>query len=192
MDVAGFAANNFPESRTIRQIKILIITASNFIYQWIPFFRMKNLFLKFLGIKLGQGSVIHTPARFMGIGRIRIGSHTVINRGCYLDNRIGITIGSNVSIAHDTKIYTLGHDIDDPLFRVIGRPVEIDDYVCIFSNVLIMPGVRLGLGAVVFPGSVVTKSVGDFEVVGGNPARFIRHRSRDLRYKVTYDYWLAF
>lgn len=185
-------AGNGPESRILRQIKILVISASNLLYNWIPFFGMKNLFLKLLGIKVEQNSVIHTPVRFMGIGRVSIGSHTTINRGCYLDNRVGIRIGSNVSIAHDTKIYTLGHDIDDPFFTATGKPVEIGDYVCIFSNVLIMPGVTLGKGAVVFPGSVVTKSVGEYEVVGGNPARFIRHRSRDLRYKVTYDYWFAF
>jgi acetyltransferase-like isoleucine patch superfamily enzyme len=96
-----------------------------------------------------------------------------------------------VSIAHDTKIYTLGHDIDDPHFAVKGAAVEIGDYVCIFSQVLIMPGVKLGKGAAVYPGSVVTKDVGEYEIVGGNPARFIRYRSKDLQYRVNHDYWFS-
>jgi acetyltransferase-like isoleucine patch superfamily enzyme len=169
------------ESRFIRQWKIFAISGYNTLYNLTPFFFLKRMLFSLAGIKVGRRTVVHSPVRFLGIGRIEIGSNSVVNRGCYLDNRTGIKIGSNVSIAHDTKIYTLGHDID-----------EIGDYACIFSNVLIMPGVTLGKGAVVYAGSVVTKDVGDFEVVGGNPARFIRHRSKDLRYEVRHDYWFAF
>jgi acetyltransferase-like isoleucine patch superfamily enzyme len=181
-----------PESRFIRQWKIFVVSGYNTLYNLLPLFFYKKILLKLTGITVGYRTVIHSPVRFLGMGRIDIGSNTVVNRGCYLDNRVGIKIGSNVSIAHDTKIYSLGHDIDDPYFSVKGAKVEIGDYACIFSNVLIMPGIKLGKGSVVYAGSVVTKDVGDYEVVGGNPARFIRHRSKDLRYEVRYDYWLAF
>ncbi len=182
---------NAPERRSTRQLKNLVIRVFNLSYNWMPFFVLKNVLLRALGVNIGRGSVIHTPARFFGMRRISIGENSVINYGCYLDNRVGIRIGSNVSIAHDTKIYTLGHDIDDPFFATKGKEVVIGDFACIFSNVLIMPGVTLGKGCVVYAGSVVTKDVGDYEVVGGNPARFIRHRSKDLRYKLDYDYWFA-
>jgi acetyltransferase-like isoleucine patch superfamily enzyme len=179
------------ESRLVRQWKLIAVWIYNKLYNFVPFFICKTLLLRLAGNKVGDRTVIHTPARFLGMGRIRIGSNTIINRGCYLDNRFGIDIGNNVSIAHDTKIYSLGHDVDDPYFSAKGAKVEIGDYACIFSNVLIMPGVKLGKGAVVYAGSVVTKDVGDYEIVGGNPARFIRHRSTDLRYTLTYDYWFA-
>jgi acetyltransferase-like isoleucine patch superfamily enzyme len=180
------------ESRFLRQWKLCVVFAFNTLYNGLPFFVLKNMLLRSAGIRIGSGTVIHTPARFLGMGRINIGSNTVVNSRCYLDNRVGIEIGSNVSIAHDTKVYTLGHDIDDPYFSPKGAKVDIGDYVCIFSNVLIMPGVKLGKGAVVYAGSVVTKDVGEYEVVGGNPARLIRHRSKDLRYAVNHDYWFAF
>lgn len=120
-----------------------------------------------------------------------MGNNSTINTGCYLDNRRGIYIGNNVNIAHDTKIYTLGHDINSPTFEVKGAEVIVKDYACIFSNVLIMPGVKIGKGAVIFPGAVVTKDVGDYEVVGGNPAKYIKTRNKDLTYKLNYGYWLA-
>jgi lipopolysaccharide transport system ATP-binding protein len=44
---------------------------------------------------------------------------------------------------------------------------------------VILPGVQIGDGAVVAAGSVVTKNVGDYEIVGGNPARHIRNRFTD-------------
>jgi acetyltransferase-like isoleucine patch superfamily enzyme len=180
------------ESRAMRQWKIVLISAFNALYNLVPFFTLKNMLLRLSGNEVGAGSVIHTPVRFLGMGRIVIGKNTIVNRGCYLDNRVGITIGSNVSIAHDTKIYTLGHDIDDPHLATKGARVEIGDYACVFSNVLIMPGVRLGQGSVAYAGSVVTKDVGDYEVVGGNPARLIRRRSTEHRYTLDYDYWFAF
>lgn len=179
------------EGHFVRQLKNITIWLLNFVYNITPFFVLKNIVLSLSGIRIGKGSVIHTPVRFLGAGKMTIAANSVINFGCYLDNRVGIRIGENVSIAHNTKIYSLGHDIDDPFFASKGKEVVIDDYVCIFSNVLIMPGVHLGKGCVVYAGAVVTKDVGDYEVVGGNPAKFIRYRSRDLRYKIEYSYWFS-
>jgi maltose O-acetyltransferase len=114
-----------------------------------------------------------------------------INFGCYLDNRRGITIGNNVGIAHDTKIYTLGHNIDSPMFETKGAPVVIEDDVFIFSNALIMPGVTIHQGAIVLAGSVVTKDVPSWSVVGGNPAKVIRKRNQEISYSSKYNYWFA-
>ena len=115
----------------------------------------------------------------------------MINFGCYLDNRRGIAIGNNVGIAHNTKIYTLGHDLNDPQFKTKGVAVTIKDNVFIFSNAMIMPGVTIGEGAIVLAGSVVTKDVEPWTIVGGNPARKIRERSREIDYKQIYRYWFA-
>ena len=109
-----------------------------------------------------------------------IGKNSVVNFGCYLDNRRGISIGNNVGVAHNTKIYTLGHNLDSPQFETKGAPVTIEDDVFIFSNVMIMPGVTIGQGAIVLPGSVVTKDVPSRKIVGGNPARIIRNRIAEI------------
>ena len=97
-----------------------------------------------------------------------LGKDTVINFGCYLDNRRGIYVGNNVGVAHNTKIYTLCHDLNDSSFSTKGAPVNIEDNVFVFSNAMIMPGVTIGEGAI---GSVVTKDVEPWTIVGGNPAK---------------------
>ena len=89
-------------------------------------------------------------------------------------------------IAAEVRIYTREHDIDDPQFAEIGGPVVIEDYAYIGTRVTIMPGVRIGCGAVVASGAVVTKDVPPYMLVGGVPARVIRERSHDLRYKLGY------
>lgn len=128
---------------------------------------------------------------FFHVGNFLMGTNSVINFGCYLDNRRGIRIGNNVGIAHNTRIYTLGHDINSPYFETKGAPVTIEDNVFIFSNALIMPGVTIHEGAIVLSGSVVTKDVDAYTVVGGNPAKYIKDRQRDIKYKQNYNYWFA-
>ena len=120
-----------------------------------------------------------------------MGNSSVINFGCYIDNRRGITIGNNVGIAHNTKIYTLGHNIKSSKFETKGSPVVIEDNVFIFSNSLIMPGVTIGNGAIVLAGSVVTKDVAPRMIVGGNPAKVLNERTAEIDYKQEYNYWFA-
>lgn len=174
------------------QLKNIRLKTVNVLFNVLPFFTLKKLFLKFIGIHLGKKSYIHVPVKLFAYNsRLSIGSNTTINSNCYLDNRGEIIIGNNVSISHDTKIYTGGHDIQSPSFAYINKKVRIADDVCIFSNVIIMPGVNIGKGAVVYPGSVVSKNIPEYQVFGGNPAIFIKERSRELHYKLDYGNWFS-
>ena len=173
------------------QCKFLLVEFLNVSYLLIPN-PLRNWYLRLFGIRIGGGkSCIHRGCKFFHVGKMSVGQNTVINFGCYLDNRRGIYIGNNVGIAHNTKIYTLGHDLDDSQFKTKGAPVSIEDNVFIFSNALIMPGITIGEGAIVLAGSVVTKDVEPWTIVGGNPARKIRDRGHDVDYKQIYRYWFA-
>lgn len=162
----------------------------NFTYTLVPN-PIRCVYLRMFGIRVGEGSSIHRHCKFFHVGNFVLGKNSVINFGCYLDNRRGITIGNNVGIAHGTKIYTLGHDTDSPKFETKGAPVVIEDNAFIFSNAILMPGVRIGNGAIVLPGSVVTKDVPPRKIVGGNPARVIRDRMAEIDYNQRYNYWFA-
>jgi acetyltransferase-like isoleucine patch superfamily enzyme len=165
----------------IRRIKLqlfyFLIKCYNIIYFLFFPHIIRRLLFFIAGFKVGSSSVINS-VRFFSFGKLVVGNNSIINSGCYLDNRRKITIGNNVVIAHDTKVYTLGHDINDDEFCTKGNEVVIEDYCVLFSNVLIMPGVVIKKGAVVLPGSVVTKNVNSMEVVGGNPAQFIKMRQK--------------
>lgn len=152
---------------------------------------LRKYYLRVFGIRTGRHSHIHRRCKFFHVGKISIGNNSTVNFGCYLDNRRGIEIGNNVGIAHNSKIYTLGHDIDDPQFKTKGSPVKIEDNAFIFANAIIMPGVTIGEGAIVLPGSIVTKDVAPWTVVGGNPAKKVRDRNRNIDYKGSYGYWFA-
>lgn len=180
-----------PSRRALLQLKFFAVAFINAAYAFIPFFFLRKNFLRIFGIKLGRKSYIHRGVRFFHLGNISIGDNSVVNFHCYLDNRRKIIIGNNVGIANNTKIYTLGHDLNDPEFKTIGGAVHIHDNAFLFSNVLVMPGIKIGEGAVILSGSVVTKDVEAYTVVGGNPAKFIKKRITTIRYKNDYGFWLA-
>ena len=159
--------------------------ANHLAMNWLPY-RPRHWFLRrFCNVRIGPQSTICAGCFVTGY-HIEIGANTVVNRFTYLDGRVPLRVGNNVNISHYTLIQTLTHDPDDPHFGTLQKPVTIGDHAWIGARALICPGVTIGEGAVVAAGAVVTKDVAPYSIVGGNPARFIRERSRDLRYRTVY------
>ena len=87
----------------------------------------------------------------------------------------GIIVGNDVFIGPKVNLITINHDVNpDNRSATYGRPIVIEDKVWIGINSTILPGVRIGYGAIVGAGSVVTKDVPAMTVVAGNPARIIK------------------
>ncbi|MGZ5715744.1 MAG: acyltransferase [Caldimonas sp.] len=167
-------SSRFP--RLTAQLYFLGLAAINAVHGVLPFFLRRGLY-RLCGFEIAPSATVQGGVRFFHVGRLKIGAGTLVNRGVYLDNRAGITIGENVSIAHDVRIYTLGHDVHDAAFAARGKPVEIDDHAVLFAGAMVMPGVHLGRGSVVMAGSVVTRSVAPMRIVGGNPAEDLGERT---------------
>ena len=176
--------------KVLLQLKFLLVAFLNVTYTIVPN-PLRKFYLSCFGFRLGKKSYIHRKCKFFHVGKLTVGDCSVINFGCYLDNRRGIKIGNNVGIAHNVKIYTLGHDVKSSKFETKGAPVIIKDDVFIYSNVLIMPGVTINQGAIVLPGSVVVKDVPSRKIYGGNPAKEVGERKTDIDYIQSYGYWFA-
>jgi maltose O-acetyltransferase len=137
---------------------------------------------RYLGAAIAPDAVVGTRTW------MRVPANVTIGRGCKLDEVVldswgPIRIGNNVLI-NNAEIYTAEHDVDNPYLDGAQEPVTVGDHTWVIRHVLVMPGVTIGRCAVVGTGSVVTRDVADYAVVGGNPARFIRERARiDYRYR---------
>jgi acetyltransferase-like isoleucine patch superfamily enzyme len=152
---------------------------------YIPCHRFRLMWLRgACRVRIGAHSSVHRRCRMYHPHRIVIGSNTVVNYGVLLDGRGGLHIGDNVSISEGCLILSMQHDIDDPEFCLQGGFVTIEDHVFIGSRATILPGVTVGEGAVVAAGAVASRDVAPYTVVAGVPARRVRERNRDLRYRL--------
>jgi acetyltransferase-like isoleucine patch superfamily enzyme len=170
----------------LRGIKFYLATSwvANF-----PSFRVRHWFYRrIMHYSIGMDSSIHMGVFVTGYN-IHIGNNVVVNRRVYLDGRIGIRIHNNVSISPEAYIVSLEHDPNDPAFTTRGAEVVIEDDVWIGARAMIMPGVRIGKGAVVAAGGLVTKDVEPYQIVAGVPAHPIGERSRKLDYRLRYFPW---
>jgi acetyltransferase-like isoleucine patch superfamily enzyme len=164
---------------------LLFIT--NRLVAHVPSHTFRLLYYKLvLRLEIADSSFIFMDAWFHGRGRFRMGHNSVINERCRLDNRGGISIGNNVSISAETCIITAQHDVQSREFGGSEKAVSIDDYAFVGTRAMILPGVRIGKGAVIAAGAVVTSDVEPYTVVAGVPARPIGKRRSDLDYELRY------
>lgn len=152
---------------------------------YIPSHNLRKLIYRIGGVKIGKGSTIHMGAVFYDPRNVEIGEDTIVGEKSVLDGRSKLKIGSHVDIASEVMIYTSQHDVHDPKFKVVEKPVVIKDYVFVGPRVIIIPGVTIGKGAVVAAGAVVTHDIPDYGIVAGIAAKQIGERkAKDLNYRL--------
>ena len=113
--------------------------------------------------------------------RITIGDGAWIGQQCFLHGAGGITIGRNVGIGPGVKIVTSSHRLDQierPILKsdLEFAPVVVEDDSDIGTGAILLPGVRVGRGAQVGAGAVVTRDVAERGIVAGVPARPLGRR----------------
>lgn len=159
--------------------------------------------LRFRGINASWSACIHKTAEFdLGGGVISIGARTVIDKGVIIrayggfvhigeDCSInpysvvyghgGLSIGNGVRIATQTVFIPANHIYNDPSEFIYKqgetmKGIHIEDDVWLGAGVKVLDGVKIGRGAVIGAGSVVTKSVEEYGVYVGVPAKKISKR----------------
>jgi maltose O-acetyltransferase len=126
--------------------------------------------------------VLLRPSHFIGETSITIGKSVVLDKEVTIDYTSPVTIGDFVTLSEGVKIFTHNHSVDDYIdiqhSTIITYKLDIEDYVWIGAKAIILPTVKkIGYGAVIAAGAIVTKEVKAFEVVGGNPAKVIKLRN---------------
>ena len=151
----------------------------------VPFYSLRKFVFLLAGVRIGRGATIHMGCKFFEPKGITVGQDSKVGDNAFLDGRAKLTIGDHVDIASSVMIYNSEHDLESADFHAREEAVEIGDYVFIGPRVIILPGVKIGKGAVVAAAAVVTKNVPDFSIVGGVPAQIIgERRFKDPKYKL--------
>lgn len=144
--------------------------------------------LSFGGVSIGnnvtikKGGIIDCTGVLYNLGdRLFIGDNVGISQNVFIQVRGSVKIGNDVIIGPGVSIFSENHIYDDLVIPIrkqgVSRVgVEINEGVWIGARSIILDGVKIGRNSIIAAGSVVTKDVEEFSVVGGVPAKFIKSR----------------
>jgi len=146
---------------------------------------IRRVFYKIYLGKSGKKFASQIRCRIHSPGNVFFGDNSGINVGTIIaankDPLGKISFGSNVLIGHGCFFHSGNHifsDLEKPIKEQGYKfsPIIIEDNVWIGAKSIILSGVVIEKGSIVAAGSVVTKSVPQNVIVGGNPAKVIRVR----------------
>ncbi len=152
--------------------------AYNILFKPSPviFFAWRVLLLRAFGAKIKDKCKIYPTVKVWLPSNLRIGEGVIIGNNVELYNVAKITIDSEVTISQNSYLCTASHNIESASRELVSKPIKISTGAWIFSNAFISLDVTVNKGAIVAAGSVVVKNVKAFDVVGGNPAKFLKKR----------------
>lgn len=138
--------------------------------------RRRELLVAALG-SVGERTVLLPPFHAGFGSNVHIGDDFFGNVNLTFVDDVEIRIGDGVMIAPSVTLTTTGHPVHPSRRTDFGRfsePIVIEDKVWIGSNVVVLPGVRIGYGSVVGAGSVVSRDIPPMVVAVGVPCRVVR------------------
>ena len=132
--------------------------------------------LRAFGAQISMSASIHPSAKIDFPWRLTMGDRSSLGKKAWAYCLNDITVGDNSCIGDDVYLLTGSHDITSPNFQLVTKPITIGDGVWVATGSTVLPGITLGDMTVVGASSVVVKSTEDNDVIGGNPAKFIKKR----------------
>lgn len=152
----------------------------------LPRFRtlnyIKSVYLNLMGAKTGK-RIVYYPGVWIFPGRnLELGHDVDLAKDVMITTSGGVCLGNRVLVGYGVKIISSNHRIPPNYGHIFSsghehEKITIEDDVWLGANSIVLPGVTIGKGAVIAAGSIVSKDVPAFSIVGGVPAKLIKKRS---------------
>lgn len=148
------------------------------LFRWSPrsFFAWRRFLLRIFGAKVGKNVHVYPSAIVYLPWNLEVNDEASIGEWALIYNLGRVTIGEQATVSHRAHLCAGTHDYRDPTLPLLRDPINIGPRAWVCAEAFISPRVTIGEGAIVAAASVVTKDVLPWQVVGGNPAVFIKLR----------------
>lgn len=169
----------YSEPKPYRVKRLLWIIVSCTIFRVLMGSRLRyvrNLILRSFGAELPLDVMVYPDSSIFAPWNLIMKAHSCIGPRTKIYNKDKIILGRNVVVSQDASLCSAGHDISDPMHRLITAPIILKDSSWVGAEAFVGMGVTIGEGAVVGARAAVFKDVEPWTVVGGNPAKFIKKR----------------
>ncbi|RVU26708.1 colanic acid biosynthesis acetyltransferase WcaF [Sandaracinomonas limnophila] len=177
MKLSSYRETNLPSMSIKIKYAIWLLISNLFFLTNIPYpNKIKILFLKAFGAKIGKKSIIKPWVKIKFPWELEIGDDVWLGENVWIDNISKVSIGNNVCISQNTFILTGNHNYRKETFDLITLPIIIEDNVWITANCLIANGVTIGKNSLILLSSTVISSTEENGVYRGNPAIKIKNK----------------
>lgn len=166
-----------PKPKHIKRIIWYIVNAT--IYRLLIGLQLRHartFLLRMFGADMPYSSSAYATVKIWAPWNLKVGKYTCIGDHAEIYNKGIVDIGNNCVISQGAFLCTAGHDITNKYNPLITAPIKIKDKVWVAADAFVGMGVTIGEGAVVGARGCVFKDVEPWNVVGGNPAIFIKKR----------------
>ena len=164
-----------------RLARVLWMAAWLLLARWTPppLHGWRALLLRLFGANLGRNCRVHASVRIWHPANLELGDNVLIGPGARLYNQGRITIGSDSVVSQRAHICASTHDVSDPQFQLVLRPVAIGAQCWVAAEAFVGPGVTMGEGAVLAARGALFENAEAWAIYRGNPA--VRLKARALR-----------
>jgi len=141
-----------------------------------PLHAWRRLVLSAFGAHVGSGARVHASVVIWNPRNLTLGEHVLVGPGARIYNQGQVSVGAHSVISQRAHVCASSHDIADPDFQLVLRPVTIGNRCWIAAEAFVGPGVTMGKGAVLGARAALFEDAEEWGVYSGNPARLIKRR----------------
>ena len=142
-----------------------------------PLHAWRRLVLRAFGARIAAGARVHASVAIWHPGNLEIGSGALVGPGARLYNQGAIRIGARTVISQRAHLCASSHDVNDPHFQLVLRPVTIGEGCWVAAEAFVGPGVTMGDRSVLAARGALFRDTGPDEIWSGNPAALLKRRA---------------
>lgn len=162
-----------------RAIRVVWSAAWFLLARWTPPFLhpWRALILRSFGARLGRNCRVHASAQIWLPANLTLGNNVLIGPGAIIYDQGQIRIASDCVISQRAHLCASSHDVDDPHFQLMLRPISIGESCWVAAEAFVGPGVTMAEGSVIAARGALFEDAAAWTIYRGNPALPLRKRA---------------